>query len=421
MTGEPGLRAQFYDSTGQELFAEDRRSTALVWFGGDVPIEESAMVRFHTFYTPENNGHIQLGFATVGHGRIFVDGVLLHEASIEASGTDLGAAFLAPPSASVRVEATAGTPLEVMVELDLDDGDDALSNALAVTIGLEAAQPDPEALIADAVAAARAADVAVVVVGTNSRVESEGYDRTSLELPGLQDRLVHAVAEANPRTVVVVNSGSPVLMPWRQDVSAILLTYFGGQEFGTALADILTGEAEPGGRLPTTWPAAQEDVPVLNTTPDAEGKLSYDEGIHIGYRAWLKTDAEPAYEFGFGLGYTTWALDAVEIAGGVAEAGSAVPLAVTVSNTGSRPGKQVVQVYAERPDSAVDRPVRWLVASVPVTAGAGETVTATLSVPTRLLAYWDNGWQYEPGDYRLRIGTSVSKLDLDAAVTLRGA
>ena len=421
VTGEPGLRVQFYDSTGNELFAEDRRSTALVWFGGDVPIEESAMVRFHTFYTPETNGHIQLGFATVGHGRIFVDGVLLHEASIEASGTDLGAAFLAPPSASVRVEATAGTPLEVMVELDLDHGDDALANALAVTIGLETNVSNPEALIADAVAAARAADVAVVVVGTNSRVESEGYDRTSLELPGLQDRLVHEVAKANPRTVVVVNSGSPVLMPWRQDVSAILLTYFGGQEFGTALADILTGEAEPGGRLPTTWPATQEDVPVLNTTPDAEGKLSYDEGIHIGYRAWLKTGAEPAYEFGFGLGYTTWALDAVEIAGGVADAGSAVPLAVTVSNTGSRHGKQVVQVYAERPDSAVDRPVRWLVASVPVTAEAGETVTATLNVPTRLLAYWDNGWQYEPGEYRLRIGTSVSKLDLDAVVTLGGA
>ncbi|MGO4587255.1 glycoside hydrolase family 3 C-terminal domain-containing protein, partial [Arthrobacter sp. 2RAF6] len=164
-------------------------------------------------------------------------------------------AFLAPPSASVPVAARAGVPLEVTVELDLAGRTGSLSNALAVTIGLEADNTDPEALINEAAAAARAAEVAVVVVGTNSRVESEGYDRTTLELPGLQDRLVHAVAAANPRTVVIVNSGSPVLLPWRHEVAGILIGYFGGQEFGTALADILVGEAEPGGRLPTTWPA----------------------------------------------------------------------------------------------------------------------------------------------------------------------
>jgi beta-glucosidase len=339
------------------LFAEDRRSTALVWFGGDAPIAESSMVQFHTHYTPEETGTIRLGFSTVGHGRIFVDGVLAHEASIEATGTDLGAAFLAPPSASVPVEATAGVPLEVTVELDLAGRAGALGNALAVTIGLEADNTDPEALINDAVEAAKAAHVAVVVVGTNSRVESEGYDRTTLELPGLQDRLVRAVAAANPRTVVVVNSGSPVLLPWRDEVAAILIGYFGGQEFGTALADILTGAAEPGGRLPTTWPGAQEDVPVLNTTPDANGELAYAEGIHIGYRAWLKAGAVPAYEFGHGLGYTRWTLDTAE-APAAAVPGAVVPLTVALTNTGTRPGKQVVQVYAERPGSAVDRPVR---------------------------------------------------------------
>lgn len=353
----------------------------------------------------------------MGHGRIFVDGILAHEASIEATGTDLGAAFLAPPSASVPVAVTSGVPLELTVELDLAGRDGALGNALAVTIGLEADDTDPEALIAEAVKAARAAEVAVVVVGTNSRVESEGYDRTRLDLPGLQDRLVRAVAAANPRTVVVVNSGSPVLLPWRDEVAAILIGYFGGQEFGTALADILTGAAEPGGRLPTTWPTTQEDVPVINTTPDADGKLAYDEGIHIGYRAWLKAGVTPAYEFGHGLGYTHWTLDSAE-ALATAVPGTVVPLTVTLSNTGARPGKQVVQVYAEKPGSAVDRPVRWLVASAPVWAGPGETATATLNVPTRLLAYWDNGWSYEPGDYRLRIGTSVNELPLSVNLEL---
>ncbi|MEJ1177901.1 MULTISPECIES: beta-glucosidase family protein [unclassified Pseudarthrobacter] len=418
-TGTPGVRVRFLDSNGNELFAEDRRSTALVWFGGDAPISASSLVQFHTIYTPDETGPVRLGFSTVGHGRIFVDGVLAREATIEATGTDLGAAFLAPPSASVEVQATAGVPLEVRIELDTHDREGALSNALAITIGVEADDADPDSLIRDAVEAARAADVAVVVVGTNSRVESEGYDRTSLELPGLQDRLVHAVAAANPRTIVVVNSGSPVLLPWRNEVAAILIGYFGGQEFGHALTDILTGATEPGGRLPTTWPGTQEDVPVINVTPAPDGTLTYDEGIHIGYRAWLKAGTEPAYEFGYGLGYTTWTLDGVD-APVTAAPGAVVPLTVTLANTGTRLGKNVVQIYAEKPGSAVDRPIRWLVASIPVWAGPGETATAILNVPTRLLAYWDNGWTYEPGDYTLRIGTSVTELPLETVLTLTG-
>lgn len=418
-TGTPGVRVRFLDSNGNELFAEDRRSTALVWFGGDAPISASSLVQFHTIYTPDETGPVRLGFSTVGHGRIFVDGVLAREATIEATGTDLGAAFLAPPSASVEVQATAGVPLEVRIELDTHDREGALSNALAITIGVEADDADPDSLIRDAVEAARAADVAVVVVGTNSRVESEGYDRTSLELPGLQDRLVHAVAAANPRTIVVVNSGSPVLLPWRNEVAAILIGYFGGQEFGHALTDILTGATEPGGRLPTTWPGTQEDVPVINVTPAPDGTLTYDEGIHIGYRAWLKAGTEPAYEFGYGLGYTTWTLDGVD-APVTAAPGAVVPLTVTLANTGTRLGKNVVQIYAEKPGSAVDRPIRWLVASIPVWAGPGETATAILNVPTRLLAYWDNGWTYERGDYTLRIGTSVTELPLETVLTLTG-
>ncbi|MDQ0618114.1 beta-glucosidase [Arthrobacter globiformis] len=417
VTGAPGLRVRFLDADGGELFAEDRRATALVWFGGDAPILASSLVEFSTVYTPEENGTIRLGFSTVGQGRIFVDGELLREATLEAIGTDLGAAFLAPPSASVEVEATAGVPLDVRVELNTADRTGALANALSITIGVEADDSDPDALIAAAVEAAKAADAAVVVVGTNSRVESEGYDRTSLELPGLQDRLVQAIAAANPRTIVVVNSGAPVLLPWRNDVAATLLGYFGGQEFGNALADILTGQNEPGGRLPTTWPAAQEDVPVLNVTPAANGTLVYEEGIHIGYRAWLKAHVQPAYEFGFGLGYTDWTTESMN-APSTAEPGAVVPVTVTLSNTGPRAGKQVVQVYAERTDSAVDRPVRWLVASAPVRAEAGKRATAVLTLPTRLLAYWDNGWQYEPGEFRLKAGFSVTDLPLEATISL---
>jgi beta-glucosidase len=258
--------------------------------------------------------------------------------------------------------------------------------------------------------------VALVVVGTNSAVESEGYDRTSLALPGRQDDLVRAVAAANPRTVVLVNAGSPVLMPWRAQVAAVLVGYFGGQEFGHAVADVLLGVAEPGGRLPTTWPAAEADVPVMSTAPTG-GVLEYAEGIHIGYRAWLRQDAAPAYWFGSGQGYTDIALVGVHAPASVT-AGETFPVTVDVENRGARDGKQVVQIYAERPVSVVDRPVRWLVGFAPARVPAGQRAQVLLTVPTRLLAYWQDGWRYEPGAYQLRVGTSAVDLPLTAKVEL---
>src|ERR1700722_9277564 len=274
VTGEPGLRARFLDSGGTELFAEDRRSSALVWFGGDAPIGRAATAELATRVPPAESGPVRVGFATVGHGQVYVDGQLVLDEVAESEHTDLGAALMAPPTAAAEVSLTAGAR------------------------------------------AAAQADVALVVVGTNSAVESEGYDRTSLALPGRQDDLVRAVAAANPRTVVLVNAGSPVLMPWRHQVAAVLIGYFGGQEFGHAVADVLIGAAEPGGRLPTTWPAAESDVPVLSTAP-VNGALDYAEGIHIGYRAWLKQDTASAYWFGSGRGYTDIIVTGADVAASV--------------------------------------------------------------------------------------------------------
>ena len=401
-TGEPGLRVRFLDAAGTELFAEDRRASALVWFGGDAPIEASRTVVFETGYTPEQSGAIELGFAGANPARVFVDGELVLDDSPVLEGTDLGAAFLNPPSVTATVEVEAGREIAVRAEFSRD-GAGALSGAMSATLGIAPERTDPDELIARAVAAAEAAEVAVVVVGTNSKVESEGYDRTSLDLPGRQDDLVRAVARANPRTIVIVNAGSPVALPWAGDVAAVVHGYFGGQEFGTALAAVLTGAAEPGGRLPTTWPAAMADVPVLDVTP-TDGVLRYDEGIHIGYRAWLRTGTAPAFAFGHGLGYTTWSWDAAERDGD--------DLVVRVTNTGERDGRQVVQVYAERAASTIERPARWLVGFAAVTAAGGESVEARVSVPARRLAHWDGAWVTEPGDYTLLSGASVVETPL---------
>jgi beta-glucosidase len=413
-TGEPGARVRFLDASGVSIFEEDRRATALVWFGGDAPIARAATLEFTTRYTPDATGEVLLGFAGAGNGRVIVNGELLHEENVITAGTDLGAAFLSPPSSSVAVPVVEGEPIDVTVEYDIEQSG-PLSGALSITIGIEPDRSNPEQLIADAVEAARAADVAVVVVGTNSRVESEGYDRESLALPGRQDELVRAVAAANPRTVVVVNSGSPVLLPWRDEVSAVLLSWFGGQEYGDAVADILLGIAEPGGRLPTTWPIEQADVPVIDVTP-RDGAVSYDEGIHIGYRAWLKAGTEPAYEFGHGLGYTSWTIDDLALDAPSISEGGTVSVAVRVTNTGSRFGKQVVQLYASRESSSIDRPVRWLVGFAAVRVEPGESAWVTIPVSARAFADWgvdaqgSAGWHYEPGAFRLHAGTSVSKL-----------
>ena len=218
---------------------------------------------------------------------------------------------------------------------------------LAVRLGLVPAAAD-DALLAEAEAAAAAADAAVVVVGSAELTESEGFDRETLALPGRQDELVSRVAAVNARTVVVVNSGMPVLMPWADEVAAIIYAWLPGQSFGDALADVLLGTAEPGGRLPVTLPAAEHDCPVLHAAPDERGVLRYDEGLLIGYRGYDARGIVPRYPFGHGLGYTSWTYESIDCPADVAE-GAELELAVTVTNTGDRPGKEVVQAYLAGP------------------------------------------------------------------------
>jgi beta-glucosidase len=275
--------------------------------------------------------------------------------------------------------------------------------------------------LAHAVDLARDADIAVVVVGTSEDVESEGFDRTSLALPGRQDELVRAVAAANPRTVVVVNAGAPVELPWRDDVAAVLVSWFPGMEFGNALADVLLGTAEPGGRLPTTWPASTSDAPVLSTTP-ADGHLDYTEGLDIGSRAYLRQGVEPAFWFGAGLGYTTWEFAGIEAP---AQAGAdGLTATVRLRNTGQRRGKQVVQVYASRPDSAIDRPARWLAGFAVVHADPGELVEVPVAVGRRALRHWDadsRTWAVEPGVVVLSSGPHAGDQPLSTPVRIEGA
>jgi beta-glucosidase len=389
-----------------------------MWVGADVPLPTSAYLRLTTSYTPKESGSVLFGYASVQPTEVKIGGEVFLQDSLYRETDDPFLGLMDPPCSSKNLDLVAGESIDIEINVDLAGRIGLGVASQSFTFGIETDRSRGSAYIAEAVEHAKSADLAIVVVGTNSKVESEGFDRKNLDLPGRQDELVESVVAANPNTIVIVNSGSPVLMPWRDKVKAILVTYFAGQEMGNGLVDILTGATEPGGRLPTTWPKTLDDVPVLSCTAQDPGNhVTYDEGIHVGYRAWLKAETDPAYEFGFGLGYTTWEISQLEAPGEI-ESGVDFEINVAVENTGARFGKQIVQIYAAKTDSIVDRPVRWLVGFAEVHANAGELKTVNIRIKSRELANWDNGWKFEAGQYQLSAGTSVSKLSAQTQIEI---
>ncbi|GAA0441833.1 beta-glucosidase [Acrocarpospora corrugata] len=384
----------------------------LTWIGKTpVPYDELHTVEIGGTFTPDVDGAHEFAIDGLGAFRLEIDGELLHEGVIKPPPDRAPDAIFIPTQKIFTVELTAGRPVDVLLLHTVYKGLFGGMPLAYVGFGLAHREPRPDAdeLLARAEAAARAADVAVVVVGTSKEVESEGFDRHSLRLPERQDELVARVVAANPKTIVVVNAGAPVEMPWRNDVAATLLTWFPGQEGGHALADVLTGAAEPGGRLPTTWPVAMADCPVIDVTP-RDGEIGYDEGVFIGYRAWDRTGAEPAYAFGHGLGYTTWIYESISYTDGT--------LTVGLRNTGTRSGREVVQAYLAPVAADESRPARWLAGFAVAEAGPGTTVEVTIEIPRRAAEIWtDSGWQLVGGDYLLTAAHSLTDPRLILPIT----
>jgi len=395
--GEPGMLVRYVAADGSELSAERREASGIVSFDGLSLASRSAVVEFSFRYRPPAGRTAPLALSGVCDFEVDADGERIADGAIRtAPGDDPATAVLTPPFTQISVP-VGGDEVNLTVRFRPTEG--GIPDALSLRVGVPPAPADPEQLIREAVQLARTSEVALVMVSTSPEIESEGFDRESLRLPGHQDALVRAVAEANPNTIVVVNAGAPVLLPWRHEVAAVLAVWFPGQEFGDALAAVLSGDVEPGGRLPVTWPDREEDVPVREVTPRA-GRLEYTEGIHIGYRAWLKAGARPAYPFGFGLGYTSCEVVALEVDGEVREGGELLG-EVTVRNTGVRAGKVVAQLYADRAESAIDRPARWLVGFASAELEPGEQRVLPVRISWRRLAHWSQGWALEPGDFRI--------------------
>jgi beta-glucosidase len=360
-------------------------------------------------YVPDESGPhtfslVQLG----GQGRVFVDGSLVIDAVTDPPGP--GSDFFGFGSAEVEatVDLVAGTPVEVVVEFAVHPDAFFLRG-----VKLGHRRPSPPDLLDRAVAVAAEADAVIVMVGTNDDWESEGHDRDTMDLPGAQDELVARAVAANPNTVVVVNTGSPVTMDWADDAPAIVQAWFGGQEMGNAVAAVLFGDAEPSGRLPTTFPVRLEHNPSFGNFPGEFGELRYGESVLVGYRWYDARHLPTRFPFGHGLSYTTCSLGAPTVTSGA----DVVTLTVPVTNTGTRRGAEVVQCYVAPPQpSSVIRPPKELKAFAKVWLDPGEQTVAELTLDTRAFAYWDpsagdhGAWHVEAGTYELHIGRSSADI-----------
>jgi beta-glucosidase len=402
-----GLQIEYYtgrERAGDPVLVEDTQRAYFTWLGpvgGGVPDDFS--VRLHATLVPPESGAWTMSVVQAGRARVLIDGDVVLD---NWNPTERGEAFYGMGSTELidTIELAAGTRYDLVVE--------AVPAAPALgglSVGLE--PPTGDDLIDRAVEAARHADVAVVVVGSDGQWETEGNDRESMTMPGAQDELVRAVAAANPRTVVVVNAASPVSMPWADDVAAILQCWFAGEEWGNALADVLSGDVSPSGKLPTTLPVRIEDTPAFTNYPGEQGHVRYGEGVFVGYRWYDTRRIEPQFAFGHGLSYTTFELG--ELVWNVNPGEASARVQVPVTNTGARRGAEVVQCYVGDLIARVARPPQELKAFAKVWLDPGETQTVTFDLDRRAFAFWDverHDWTVERGEFELRIGASSREI-----------
>ena len=420
-TGEPGLRLEFRDGGGALIGHEHRTSTELVWWDEGLPPgvgwgRDGTIVLLTQLRASITGPHL-IGAAGVGRLTLTVDGTVAGD-MVTPVPADPVQTMTRPGEVRATVDLRAGQEAEIRLDFRPADGVNA---PLAIRLGI-AVDEDEDAMMAEAVRAAARAGAAVVVVGSAGAAESEGFDRETLALPGRQDELVARVAEVNARTVVVVNAGMPVLMPWAGDVAAVVYAWLPGQAMGDALADVLLGRAEPGGRLPVTLPARESDCPVLHAVP-CDGRIDYAEGLLIGYRGYDAAGITPMFAFGHGLGYTQWAYESASLDGPGPAPGQDVRVRVAVRNTGPRPGREIVQAYVASPVARAGRPARVLGAFAAVSAPPGERAEVVLTVPARAFAVWDpaaGGWAWPAGPFTVEVGRSSRDLRLEVPLAGRG-
>lgn len=382
-----------------------RRST-LVWSRRPPGVGEGEWsVRASGSFTARASGSHRFRIAGSGRIRVFSNDQLFADQTPDAQGRTL---------IEKEIQLEEGTEYRLAFDL----APRAVGDFIALDVRL--ALPRSDDLLERAVSVASEADIAVVIVGLNDDLETEGRDRGTFELPEEQEELIRAVARVQERTVVAINAGSPIRMDWAEEVPAILMMWYPGQEAGDALADVLTGVVDASGRLPITIPKSMEDTPTASSYPGQDGEMRYEEGLFVGYRHYDLTGVTPRFPFGHGLSYTNFDYGSPKVN---VEGDGGVSVAIEITNSGQKKGSEVVQLYVADVESSLLRPPKELKAFGKIELEPGETRKLTLNLGPRAFAYWDedaHGWRVEEGEFELLLGSSSSEIRAKASVILKG-
>jgi beta-glucosidase len=388
---------------------EERTARSIARWGGSpapgVPAGHFS-ARLTAEFLPDRSGPWEFGLSSAGQARLYLDGNFLVE-NVEPDRFYRQGAN----ERLARIDLEAGSRHRLEAEFRVDSGEELAG----VRIGARPVVPGDARQRAATVAAE--SDLAIVVVGYDAGWEAEGSDRPHMDLPGEQNDLIRAVAAANPRTAVVLNAGAPVTMPWADEVGAIVQLWFPGMEGGNALGDVLFGEVDASGRLPTTFPRRLEDTPAYPYYPGTEGVVRYQEGVFVGYRHYDARGVEPRFCFGHGLSYTRFTYGEVQLD----RLGEDVRVHVDVTNVGQRAGREVVQLYTRALDSQIERPDRELRDFAKLELRPGETQTVSFLLEPRAFAHWDEdtqAWAVAPGEYEILVGSSSRDIRQMARVPL---
>ena len=367
-------------------------------------------------FTPEKSGIHDFGMFGTGFSALYIDDQLVVDNG--EGNWEQGVSFYTFGSTEQRgqIELEAGRAYDLRVEFVRRPRTPMAAFQFGVV------EPLPEDMIGDAVKAAKDADAVVLVVGTNSDWETEGNDRLSMDLPGEQDALIEAVLAANPNTVIVLNSGAAVSMPWFDKAPAIMQSWFGGQEYGNALAALIFGDASPSGKMPSTFPKRLQDTPAYTSYPGENGKVRYGEGLYVGYRWYDARDIEPLVPFGHGLSYCSF--DWSDAEAKVVQSGSddaKVEVTLTITNKGDQQAAEVVQAYVRDVESKLDRPEKELKAFAKIDLAAGASGQVTLTLDRSAFEYWDDSqstWIVEPGQFDILLGASSRDIRQTVSISL---
>ena len=421
MEEKDGFLVEYFDGNqfDKNLILEERLTGSKFWvfegFAKDVISKEERpdiSVRFSCTYKPDISGLHEFEIFGIGKCRLLIDG---NELIDNWTSMDPGEAFFTFGSASKKgvTNLQKGEAYKIEVQYKFE------GSFPAVYIGCQA--PDEVDIFQEALETASHADDVILIVGTNSDWETEGNDRADFNLPANQNKLIEAILEANQNTVVVINTGSPIHMPWEKKAKAIIQTWFAGQEFGNALVDILSGEVNPSGKLPTTFPVKIEDTPAYKNYPGKNLQMNYDEKLLVGHRWYESNSINPLFCFGHGLSFTSFNYQNLEVTTG---SDFVVTCKFEIQNTGDISGLEIAQCYVGFASPLPGEPYKTLQGFVKEEIGANELKKVEIKLGPRNFSFWSvetNTWQIREGSYQILIGSSSENILLQTNINLEQA